>query len=231
MMQTSLQNPSTQQHQQPIVVQAADPVPPPPPLPPKFPRQDLINGQNREYLKTGIRLYEASIQCDWEAAKNILLKKPELVRFSITENAETALHIAASAKGPKYVEQFVKNLVGMMTRADLEIVNKNHNTALYLAAAAGNLETVKIMVKLNRKLLIIPGAKGTMMPLYAAALFGNNEVVKYLYQESKNLSEDGWTDTNRRLLLQKCVESDMFGKHFSICIFHLQMLVEKVSCR
>ena len=147
--------------------------------------------------------------------------RPELVRFSITENAETALHIAASAKGPKHVEQFVKNLVDRMTKDDLEIVNKNHNTALYLAAAAGNLETVKIMVKLNRTLLIIPGAKKTMMPLYAAALFGNNEVVKYLYQESKDLSDDGWTDTNRSWLLEKCVESDMFGKHISIYIFHL----------
>jgi hypothetical protein len=45
MTQTSVQNPSTQQQQQqPLVVKAADPKPPPPPLPPKLPRQDLING-------------------------------------------------------------------------------------------------------------------------------------------------------------------------------------------
>ncbi|GJV52770.1 putative ribonuclease H-like domain-containing protein [Tanacetum coccineum] len=162
-------------------------------------------GPKREYLRIGVPLYEASIKCDWEAAKYIL----------ITKNAETALHIAASAKGPKHVEQFVKNLVGMMTKEDLEFVNKTHNTALFLAAAAGNLETVKIMVKKNRALLIITGAGKTMMPLYAAVLFGNNEVVKYLYQESKDLSDDGWTDINRSWLLEKCVESDMFGKHFN----------------
>ncbi|GJZ54296.1 ankyrin repeat-containing domain, PGG domain protein [Tanacetum coccineum] len=127
-------------------------------------------GPKREYLRIGVPLYEASIKCDWEAAKYILDKKPELVRFSITENAETALHIAASAKGPKHVEQFVKNLVGMMTKEDLEFVNKTHNTTLYLAAAVGNLETVKIMVLKNRALLIIPGAGKTMMSIYAAFL-------------------------------------------------------------
>ncbi|GJU80213.1 ankyrin repeat-containing domain, PGG domain protein [Tanacetum coccineum] len=124
----------------------------------------------REYLRIGVPLYGASIKCDWEAAKYILDKKPELVRFSITKNAETALHIAAPAKGPKHVEQFVKNLVGMMTKEDLEFVNKTHNTALFLAAAAGNLETVKIMVKKNKALLIIPGAGKTMMSIYAAVL-------------------------------------------------------------
>nr|GEX07872.1 ankyrin repeat-containing domain, PGG domain protein [Tanacetum cinerariifolium] len=204
MAQTSVQSSSTQQ---PLVVQI--PKPPPPPSLPWFPFQDLINGPKREYLRIGVPLYEASIKCDWEVANRILNKRPELVRFSITENAETALHIAASAKGPKHVKQFVKNLVGMMTKEDLELVNKYNNTALYLAAAAGNLETVKIMVKKNGCLPIIPGA-GAMLPLHAAVLFGSNEVVKYLYQQSKNLTDDGWTETSRSWLLEKCVESDMF---------------------
>ncbi|PWA46364.1 ankyrin repeat-containing domain, PGG domain protein [Artemisia annua] len=176
----------------------------------KFALTDLIHGPKKDYLEIGVPLYEASIKCDWEAAKKILLAIPELVRYSITENGETALHIAASAKGPKHVEQFVKNLVDKMTKEDLEIVNKNHNTALYLAAAAGNVETVKIMVEKNKTLLTIPGAGGAMMPVYAASLFGNYEVVKYLYDNSHGLHDDGWTDTNRGWLLEKCVESDMF---------------------
>ncbi|PWA43922.1 ankyrin repeat-containing domain, PGG domain protein [Artemisia annua] len=171
--------------------------------------QDAPQGPKENYLEIGVPLYEASIKCDWEAAKKILLAKPELVTYSITENGETALHIAASAKGPKHVEQFVQNLVEKMTNADLELVNKNHNTALYLAAAAGNLETVKIMVDKNKVLPQIPGA-GQMLPLYAAALFGNHEVVKYLYECSKELSDDAWNPQNRGWLLEKCIESDMF---------------------
>ncbi|MFS8010283.1 putative ankyrin repeat-containing domain-containing protein [Helianthus anomalus] len=169
------------------------------------------------YLKTGVPLYEASIRCDWVAAKAILDKKPDLVRYSITENGETALHVAASAKGdPKDVEEFVKNLVRKMKEEDLALENENFNTALYLAAAAGNVKAVKIMVEKNSILPTIPGGQGKMLPLYAAALFGNYDVVKYLYEESKELSDDCWNPQNRGWLLEKCVENDMFDVALSI---------------
>lgn len=148
------------------------------------------------------------------------------MRYCITENGETALHVAASAKGPKHVDEFVKSLVGMMSKEDLALENENYNTALYLAGAAGNVKAVKIMLKKNRALLIIPGAGGSMMPLYAAALFGHYEVVKYMYENSKDLADDGWTHENRGWLLLKCAENDMFGKlcplftvERSICFF------------
>ncbi|GKG38767.1 ankyrin repeat-containing domain, PGG domain protein, partial [Tanacetum coccineum] len=74
---------------------------------------------------------------------------------------------------------------------------------------------VKIMVDKNEALLRIPGA-GETMPLYTAALFGNDKVVQYLYEKSQGLrDDDGWTDRNRSWLLEKCVESDMFGKFSS----------------
>ncbi|MFS8010198.1 putative ankyrin [Helianthus anomalus] len=63
---------------------------------------------------------------------------------------------------------------------DLELVNENSNTALYLAAAAGNIKTVRIMVEKNRGLLTIPGARRQIMPLYSAALF----IMIYLYVDS-----------------------------------------------
>ncbi|KAM0064909.1 putative ankyrin repeat-containing domain-containing protein [Helianthus debilis subsp. tardiflorus] len=134
-----------------------------------------------------------------------------LERYSITENGETALHVAASAKNPKDVEKFVKNLVGMMQDEDLELQNENHNTALYLAAVAGNIEAVKIMFERNKALLSIAGANGAMMPLYAAVLFRNEDVVKYMYNNSNNLGDKGWTPQKRGWLLEKCVEMDMFG--------------------
>ncbi|GJZ35218.1 ankyrin repeat-containing domain, PGG domain protein [Tanacetum coccineum] len=131
------------------------------------------------YLKIGVPLYEASLKCDWKAAKHILDENKEigLVRYSITANGETALQVAASSKGPIPKEQFVYNLVCLMTKDDLEIVNKNHNTALYLAVAAGNTRVVKIMVERNSSLHTIPGSGGTIMPVHAVALFGHYEVV------------------------------------------------------
>ncbi|GKD52465.1 ankyrin repeat-containing domain, PGG domain protein [Tanacetum coccineum] len=135
----------------------------------------------RIYLQIGAPLYEASLKCDWKAAKDMLDENKEigLVRYSITANGETALHVAASSK-----------------------------------AAAGNTRVVKIMVERNSCLHTIPGSGGTMMPVYVAALFGHYEVVKYLCDNSKGLSDDGWTTTNRGWLLEKCAENDMWGKHF-----------------
>nr|GEV52629.1 hypothetical protein [Tanacetum cinerariifolium] len=85
----------------------------------------------------------------------------------------------------------------MMDKDDVTLQNSNHNTTLYLAAAAGNVEAVKIMVNKNRALLTIAGSNGTMMPLYTAALFGNHDVVKYLYENSYELGDIGWDPQNR----------------------------------
>uniref|UniRef100_A0A251V3Y6 Putative ankyrin repeat-containing domain, PGG domain protein n=1 Tax=Helianthus annuus TaxID=4232 RepID=A0A251V3Y6_HELAN len=179
-------------------------------LKPNLPRRYLIAGPRENYLKVGVPLYEAAIKCNWNAAKAILEKKKELVRFSITENGETALHVAASSKGdPKNVEEFVRNLVDLMEKEDLALENESFNTALYLAAAAGNIKTVKIMVEKNNILQTIPGS-GQMLPLYVAALFGHYDVVKYLYEVSNELRDDCWNPENRGWLLEKCVENDMF---------------------
>ncbi|MFS8010318.1 putative ankyrin repeat-containing domain-containing protein [Helianthus anomalus] len=183
-----------------------------------------VEGPREEYLRIGVPLYEASIRCDWKEAKAILDEHPELVRCSITENGETPLHIAASVKiNSKQVEQFVKKLVDMMTKDDLELQNQNHNTAFYLAASGGNIKTVMFMLEKNRILARIPGANGMMMPLYAAAMFKNYEVVKYLYENSHDLRDDGWTTENRGWLVEKCVEGDMFDVALRIVKIYPQL--------
>ncbi|GJU88364.1 ankyrin repeat-containing domain, PGG domain protein [Tanacetum coccineum] len=191
---------------------------------PNLPCSHLLDEGNRdEYIKFGIPLYEASITADWKAAKKILDKKSDLIRSSITENCETALHVAASAKRTKRVAEFVQNLVNMMDLADLELQNKSCNTALCLAAAAGNLEMVDIMVDKNKALLSIRGSQ-EMMPLYMASLFGEYEVVKYLFKKSTGLCDDhGWDAENRAWLLQKCVEGDMFDIALQIVKGHKEL--------
>ncbi|PWA63697.1 ankyrin repeat-containing domain, PGG domain protein [Artemisia annua] len=175
-------------------------------------------GPRKRYLKIGVPLYEASIKCDWKVAKDIFDNNPELVRYSITENGETALHIAASAKVPGKVKDFVKNLVNLMKEDDLALENANYNTALYSAATAGNVYTVEIMLEKNPRLLEIlgggspgpPPKQPEMMPIYVAALFGNHSVVKYMYEKSNDLIGEHWTHQTRCWLLEKCVENNMF---------------------
>ncbi|KAI7731369.1 hypothetical protein M8C21_012808 [Ambrosia artemisiifolia] len=113
------------------------------------------------------------------------------------------------------LEDFVKNLVPLMDKNDLELQNKNYNTALSLAAAAGNVKTATIMVKKNPAVVEIPGNNRTM-PLYMAALFAKPEMARYLYSISKKMGGDYWSHDNRGWVLQKCVEADIFVFHVKI---------------
>ncbi|KAI3821760.1 hypothetical protein L1987_09332 [Smallanthus sonchifolius] len=200
-----------QQQQQNYTIVPIVPPPLPPPMPPplNLPRSDLLEGRREDYIKLGVPLYEAAIKGDWKAAKRILDTQPDLIRSAITENYETLLHVAASAESTKAVEEFVINLVHLMEKNDLELQNKNYNTALSLAAAAGNVKTAMIMVKKNPVVIEIPGNNRTM-PLYMAALFAKPEMVRYLYRLSKKMSGDFWSHDNRGWVLQKCVEADIF---------------------
>ncbi|KAI3691480.1 hypothetical protein L2E82_49841 [Cichorium intybus] len=96
-----------------------------------------------------------------------------------------------------------------MDKKDLELQNRTFNTALSLAAAAGNVETAKIMLEKNKAVSEIPGSQA-MMPLYVAALFAKHDMVRYLYDNSKKMSSDFWTDDNRGWVLQRCAEADLF---------------------
>ena len=98
-----------------------------------------------------------------------------------------------------------------MEKKDLELQNLSHNTALSLAATAGNVETAKIMVKKNKAVLEIPGSQD-MMPLYVAALFAREDMVRYLYSIPNCMYGDYWKDANRGWVLLKCVEAGLFGK-------------------
>ncbi|KAL4579276.1 hypothetical protein LXL04_015414 [Taraxacum kok-saghyz] len=217
------------------VMVAIPPQPGPPPtqtttVQPNLPSGALIEGSREEYLKIGVPLYEASIKGDWKAAESILEKRPELVAYAITENFETPLHIAASAQSTKPVEEFVKNLVNKMEKKDLELQNLSHNTALSLAATAGNVETAKIMVKKNKAVLEIPGSQD-MMPLYVAALFARDDMVRYLYNIPNSMYGDYWKDANRGWVLLKCVEAGLFDVAVKIVNDHPKVTANNIILR
>ncbi|KAI3669830.1 hypothetical protein L6452_41256 [Arctium lappa] len=169
-------------------------------------------GSRVDYINTCVPLYNASVKGDWEVAEAILDKQPELVRFGISENYDTALHISAFVKTSKLLEKFVKNLVNRMTNEDLELQNKYHNTALCVAAAAGNVKIAMTMVNKHRALLEIPGNQ-QMMPLYMACLFGRNEMVNYLYANSNKMAGDFWTYQNRDVALKMVTDREELARN------------------
>ena len=156
-------------------------------------------------------MYNALTTGDFEAARVIFSKRDELVRFSITKNCETALHIAVLGKS----YMFVQYLMSLMTKEDMELSNANGETTLYLVARGGDVETATILIEKNKELMDIPDIHGRI-PLEVAALFGRHDMVEYLYNSSCNMTGKSWTNENRIWVLEKCVEADLFGKCLGI---------------
>lgn len=167
--------------------------------------------QRKSYREFCLPLYEAALRGDWQAAQRIIHKCPHVLGVSLTRNHETALHIASSTKHTHFVE----NLVKLMKPEYLEFQNNNWNTALCLAAAAGTVDIADIMVKQKANLLKIRG-NNEMSPLLIAALFGQKNMVSYLYSKTNEMTDQEWTDMDRIMLLQACISTKLYGKVYYI---------------
>ncbi|KAM0030735.1 putative ankyrin repeat-containing domain, PGG domain, ankyrin repeat-containing domain superfamily [Helianthus debilis subsp. tardiflorus] len=214
-----------QQQNHTIIQMPQQPVPSTMPPQQNRPILDLISGNRKDYCEIGVPLYEAAMKGDWKAAKSILDTQPSLIRYAITENEETLLHVAASAEITKAVE-FVKNLVTLMENADLELQNKNWDTALSFAAQVGNIDTAMVLVKKNPTLTEIPN-RNKAIPLYTAISFAQADMARYLYGISNRMSGDFWSHENRGGVLQKCVEADMFDVAINIVNDHPKLTENK----
>ncbi|KAL8093773.1 uncharacterized protein LOC141688810 [Apium graveolens] len=187
---------------------------------PSLPSAVYLSEEQREnYLDICLPLYEAALKGDWQAAQAIISKNPQVINVSITKNYETALHIASSTKHTHFVEELVK----LMEPEDLKLQNKNWNTALCLAAAAGTVKIAVIIVKKEPKLLQKRG-NNNMSPLFMAALFGHKDMVTYLYSETNDMKDDDWTDTDRIMLLHACISANLYDVALKLLDHHKKEL-------
>ncbi|KAI3816347.1 hypothetical protein L1987_16040 [Smallanthus sonchifolius] len=98
-----------------------------------------------------------------------------------------------------------------MDEGDLALRNRDGNTALCLAAIAGNAGMAKIMVWKNRGLPKIRG-RDNMLPLHLAAFYGNRDMVTYLYAQSGIMNDiEHWTNAKRDVILLKCIQAGILG--------------------
>ncbi|KAJ9559404.1 hypothetical protein OSB04_014018 [Centaurea solstitialis] len=180
-------------------------------IPPyNHPCGDLLDdGRRRDYIDICIPLQTALMIGDWEAAKRILDSNREsmdLLGYSISQNKETALHIAIEFKYVKIVE----HLVDRMTTQQLALQSKYGLTALYFAAGVGNVNMAKAMVEKCPQLLTIRSTSDNVLPIYVAALYGRRNMVAYLYDNYKGMTGNVWTSTDIHCVFVKCVEADLF---------------------
>ncbi|KAI3962205.1 hypothetical protein MKX01_030755 [Papaver californicum] len=133
---------------------------------------DDWGGNAVEELNKYLPLYKAAVEGNWEKAKDFFDNvDKKAVAARITFSSETALHVAAGAGHL----MFMKNLMKLLKPKQLEIKNKEGETALQNAVIAGNFEAVKAMVQKNPKLTLIPDNYG-WIPL---------EMIDYLYSVTR----------------------------------------------
>ena len=128
------------------------------------------------------------------------------IQREISRKKETTLHIAAAANQ----EEFVNKLLTRMTSRNGNLTAENNagNTAMTYAAAAGNVNIAKAMLKRNIQLPNL----GRMKPLYTAASLGHSRMVDWLYSETEPMVHD-WDETEQEKLFITCVMRDLYGKH------------------
>ena len=128
------------------------------------------------------------------------------IQREISRKKETTLHIAAAANQ----EEFVNKLLTRMTSRNGNLTAENNagNTAMTYAAAAGNVNIAKAMLKKNIQLPNL----GKMKPLYMAASLGHSRMVDWLYSETEPRVHD-WHENEQADLFITCVMSDLYGKH------------------
>ncbi|KAL6196184.1 hypothetical protein ACLB2K_031799 [Fragaria x ananassa] len=170
---------------------------------PRTPSLHLLEHKNRElYLKICVPLYKYALKGDWEAAEQILEKDRTLLSAGKSRGWDTVLHIAAGARHVHFVEK----LDEIMDKEHLELQDKNGNTALCIAAAAGAVEIVEILIEHNHSLLTRRGSH-KMAPPYMAAVLGQSEMAWYLYPKSKKMLEK----TDLENLFFSCINNGLYN--------------------
>ncbi|CAL9014019.1 unnamed protein product [Prunus brigantina] len=141
----------------------------------------------------------------WNSAREFLISEPEAVRSRITQEGDTALHVAV--KRAKL--QVVKDLVQLMTEEDLEIKDDYGCTAFDYATVIGKIEMAKCLFHKNNKLVSIRSPLNNAIPLINACRRGHWEMVDYLYSLTPFEDLD---DRDGAALISQC----FLSKHFDI---------------
>ncbi|MED6176648.1 hypothetical protein PIB30_090239 [Stylosanthes scabra] len=100
-------------------------------------------------------IYRAAISGNWVKASSFNQTHPNWMRIPLTDDGDTALHMAVSMEQTTFVEK----LIMLMSVEDMEILKVDGNTAFSMAAISGNVEIAKLLLQKNPRLAWIKGHK------------------------------------------------------------------------
>ncbi|KAF5944639.1 hypothetical protein HYC85_018716 [Camellia sinensis] len=174
-------------------------------------------------LRMYVPLYQATLNGDWEKAKEFIKLHLSALSARITKGQETVLHIAAGARQTKFVEELVK----LMDMRDLELQNKHDSIAPCFAAASGNTRIAEVMVKKNINLPAVRGSKG-LTTVHMAALLGHRDMVLFLCSVTR---VEDLTKQDFIGLLVAAISSDLYDVAHHILDYRPELAIEQDSNR
>lgn len=139
--------------------------------------------------------------------------------MSITKKEDTLLHVVSSTKHT----HFAQKVVNKMTVEDLELKNRDGETALCVAVAS-SIKMVDILLQKNYGLLQIRKKGG--LPILCAIWCGDKNMVAHIYSKI-NLAETKWTQSDHKKILNSCLALGLYGKLqiFSCLVTHFLFFV------
>ncbi|CAN1345072.1 Ankyrin repeat-containing protein ITN1, partial [Linum perenne] len=150
-----------------------------------------------------LRLYRALDSGDWEASKRLLNLHTTAATASLSPDGDTPLHVAVLAGHVEIVEGLI---AGILPAEALLIKNRSGATALNYAAIGGVMRITECLVRRAPELVRVPNLNGHI-PVVVAALYGHDEMVRYLYHATPKdeLVSPSGDRINGAMLLTTCI--------------------------
>ena len=151
---------------------------------------------------------------DWQKAERIYRKMPHLKTVPITSRGDTALHLAVTLNRTSFFNGLVgfNGLEGLMTPQELEIKNKDDNTAFWMSVTSGNVEFAQTMLLKNPRLAMIGRSEQRwlrLFPIHVAAARGHRQMLQLLCPAT--ILDDMPLKLITRLFFST-LENNIFGK-------------------
>ncbi|KAL7611912.1 hypothetical protein Lser_V15G06045 [Lactuca serriola] len=119
--------------------------------------EDTLRDQER--AEDQKQLYKATLGGEWTGVEIVLREREVTVLNKITNNGNTALHVAVgTSKKPWFLQQLL-DVIPENTQL-LDVRNSDGSTLLHVAAIVGNTEAVDILVQGNPDLLLAKDNEG-----------------------------------------------------------------------
>ncbi|KAA0055403.1 ankyrin repeat-containing protein [Cucumis melo var. makuwa] len=179
----------------------------------------------QENIKNAVKLHQAALKGDWEAANDIFKKDTSWITKKITIRENTALHIAAAAKHISFVEKLVK--LYSSNDFDLAIKNRDGRPALAYAAISGIVRIAETIVDNDHKLRDpVDDAHLKYLPLLSSVFYKLKDMASYLFSQT---NFDALQTTQQLNLLLATVDSDYYDIALDILKKKPELAKERVE--